>query len=58
VIENESVNPLQHFELLVSFRISAIEVFRMYTYFTVNNDKEISQKVECIMNSFKENAKQ
>lgn len=58
VIENESVNPLQHFELLVSFRISAIEVFRMYTYFTVNNNNEISQKVECIMNSFKENAKQ
>ncbi|MFA7571339.1 MAG: hypothetical protein WCY75_08910 [Sulfurimonadaceae bacterium] len=58
MIENESVNPLQHFELLVSFRISAIEVFRMYTYLDINNDKEISQKVECIMNSFKQNAKQ
>jgi hypothetical protein len=44
--------------LLVSFRISSNEVLRMYTLLNHTNENEISQKVECIMNSFKHNAKQ
>jgi hypothetical protein len=56
IIENEK-EP-QNLSLLVSFRISANEVFRMYTQINDYKPEEISQKVECMMNSFKDNAKQ
>lgn len=44
-------------EFLVSFRISANEVYRMYTYLNTENLQEIPKKVECMMDSFKANAK-
>lgn len=56
VIESEKEN--NTLSLLVSFRISANEVFRMYTHLDDSKFNEISQKVECIMTSFKHNAKQ
>jgi len=56
VIETPNVAP--NISLRVSFRISANEVFRMYTHLDDSKLNEISQKVECIMNSFKHNAKQ
>lgn len=55
IIESDKTANL--LEFLVSFRISANEVMRMYTYLPINNLEEIPQKVECIMNSFKANAK-
>lgn len=55
IIEKNKTNK-NMVDFLVSFRISANEVFRMYTYFNISNSNEISKKVECIMNSFKANA--
>jgi hypothetical protein len=54
IIEKKTNN----LRLLVSFRISSNEVLRMYTNLNHTKENEISQKVECIMNSFKHNAKQ
>ena len=56
LIENEK--KANELSLLVSFRINANEVFRMIASVQSNQFNEIPQKVECIMNSFKQNAKQ
>lgn len=55
LIENEKK---ANISLLVSFRISANEVFRMIALVQNNQLNEIPQKVECMMNSFKQNAQQ
>ncbi|MFA7083922.1 MAG: hypothetical protein WC141_05240 [Arcobacteraceae bacterium] len=59
--ENESQNENKKvFELdfLVSFRINAKEIIRMKTSFNTTNPNDLASKVECIMESFKANAKQ